>query len=694
MKHFLILAIVLLPAAVSAQTDLVTLALNQFGLDSSNIGYRPKRTWNTAPHVDGFRLPWFDDLLARPLKVPAFTQRMLWDYNVYALADSANMAGYHANKVRPLAMMVVNSAQNLGCDIGKYGFDYTPNIDSANPLPGELRALYQENGGVPGDLIVYPLPTQDWSDNIQRFEAQLRALPSDLQRAIASILAASREAARYRNDALRRIPRGDWQHIYTSTTLEESQCDAHTFDQTVYDAAAAFDVASCAWGAALLAQAIEKALPVIQAHRGESYEADIPTPLGRIVLSGGNSDNHYAGDCLLLIDFGGDDAYYGSAAATGPGLPVSVLIDAGGNDRYENRHLNAPSQGAGVLGIAVLADLEGSDVYVSRTFSQGCGRFGVGLLYDLSGSDKYLSEGFSQGAGMYGIGVSLDLAGDDEYQTVYYAQGYGFSKGLGLLMDVRGDDTYRADDEHLTHIGDETPKHNESDAQGFGAGRRGDHTDGHNMSGGIGILNDLSGDDSYSAGVFAQGSAYWYGYGILNDAAGNDKYRGVFFNLGAAAHYGIGCLFEGSGNDYSELVMTLGFGTGHDGSAAFYLDFNGNDTYEMTQADNNAASLGTSLNSSFSFFGNIRGNDTYKTVGRSFGYAMTRNAGERAQFGPTTGMFIDLGGDDTYLPGQPPANGGTPANNTRWLSAPTDKGAGIYSIGIDTDEGLIRFERE
>ncbi|MDT8325334.1 MAG: hypothetical protein RRA94_14570, partial [Bacteroidota bacterium] len=349
-------------------------------------------------------------------------------------------------------------------------------------------------------------------------------------------------------------------------------------------------------------------------------------------------------------------------------------------------HEKTPAQGAGVLGIGMLLDCAGDDRYEAHSFSQGCGRFGVGVHYDAKGNDQYFSRGFSQGAGLYGIGVLMDRAGDDAYHTVYYAQGYGFAGGCGLLIDIAGDDRYVADDTDLVHIGDETPKHNESDAQGFGAGRRGDHTDGHNMSGGLGILDDLDGDDFYSAGVFAQGSGYWFGYGILNDEGGDDRYRGVFFNLGAAAHFAIGVLFDNGGNDQSDLVMTLGFGTAHDGSAAFYIDVDGDDRYTMSAADDRAVSLGSSLNNSFSLFANIRGNDRYAPVGNTMGYSMARRDGEWAQYGPTTGLFFDIGGRDEYL-------SGPGMENSHWKEH-HDVGLGLYGFGIDIDAGLIRFERE
>jgi hypothetical protein len=267
---------------------------------------------------------------------------------------------------------------------------------------------------------------------------------------------------------------------------------------------------------------------------------------------------------------------------------------------------------------------------------------------------------------------------------VYYAQGYGFSKGLGLLADARGNDRYIADDTELIHIGDETPLHNESDAQGYGAGRRADHTDGHDMSGGLGILTDLAGDDEYSAGVFAQASGYWYGMGVLHDAEGNDKYRGVFFNLGASAHYAIGVLLEDGGNDESDLVMTLGFGTAHDCSAAFYIDANGNDSYTMSKGDERACSLGSAINSSFAVFANIRGDDSYAPVGNSLGYGMMRRGGEWKIYAPSTGLFFDIGGKDAYKH----AKGG---DGTEWKQPPAQ---GQYGYGVDAPAGMIRFEQE
>ncbi len=676
-----------LSLSLHAQNDLLTRTLQEFGLDSSTVGYRPQPTWSVTGNDDPFRLHFFDALLARPLKIPNFTRHMLWRYDLWLNGDSANFPRKSLARIRPLASLVMNSGRNLGYDIGKYGFDYSPIVPDNDPLQYAINMLYGDGQYDMGNNVVYHLPTESWSDITARLTRQTGDWPLELRRAVAVILMASREAHRWRDNSLSGIDWKHWNHIFTNTTLEESQCDAHTFDQTVYDAAIAFDGSSAHYGAMLLAQAVEKVLPVLKAHADLAVVLDMPTPMGRVIVRGAGDDTQYASDCLLLIDLGGDDSYLGSTGASSPSLPVSIAIDIAGNDRYLDEHHNSPAQGAGVLGIGMLLDLAGNDSYSATTFSQGCGRFGVGLLFDAEGSDVYVSKGFSQGAGLYGSGILYDRGGDDTYRTIYYAQGYGFSKGLGLLVDLSGDDRYIADDIDLIHVGDETPKHNESDAQGFGAGRRGDHTDGHNMSGGLGILHDLDGNDEYSAGVFAQGSGYWYGMGVLSDKKGDDRYRGVFFNLGASAHWAIGVLFDDEGDDESDLVMTLGFGTAHDCSAAFYIDGGGDDSYRMSNGDDRACSLGSSLNNSFALFANIRGNDSYAPVGNALGYATGRRKGEWTIYAPGTGIFIDIGGNDEYRY----KLGG---DNSDWMQQDGKVAPGLHGKGVDAAQGMIQFERE
>ena len=64
-------------AYLQAQEDILRAALQKIGRDSSNIGFKPQSTWGLASTKDEFRLPYFDDLLASPLKIPLFSKEMM-----------------------------------------------------------------------------------------------------------------------------------------------------------------------------------------------------------------------------------------------------------------------------------------------------------------------------------------------------------------------------------------------------------------------------------------------------------------------------------------------------------------------------------------------------------------------------------------------------------------------------------------
>jgi hypothetical protein len=145
-------------------------------------------------------------------------------------------------------------------------------------------------------------------------------------------------------------------------------------------------------------------------------------------------------------------------------------------------------------------------------------------------------------------------------------------------------------------------------------------------------------------------------------------------------------VFDDAGNDKTDLVMTLGLGAAHDCSAAYYIDLAGDDEYVMSKADANAVSLGGAINSSFALFLNIRGNDRYKPVGNALGYAASRRGGEWAIYAPSTGVFIDLGGNDTY-------DYRTGKNNSTWKNDKTEASPGVHSIGIDAEEGMVGLEK-
>ncbi|MEA3202399.1 MAG: hypothetical protein QOI63_65, partial [Thermoplasmata archaeon] len=159
---------------------------------------------------------------------------------------------------------------------------------------------------------------------------------------------------------------------------------------------------------------------------GAGAGLDLP---GEGIRVGGKGADAYRRDYALLIDQGGDDRYDDNAGATllrGPvaesdGTPpgqtaavaaranpwdnfpvAAALIDLGGSDTF-----TAPDQpvvGAGAAGYGTLLSPAGG------ILSQGAGLLGVGLLVKDDGStspgtDHYRARGLAQGAAMLGSGI-------------------------------------------------------------------------------------------------------------------------------------------------------------------------------------------------------------------------------------------------------------------------------------------------
>ncbi|MBI4393728.1 MAG: hypothetical protein HY556_08045 [Euryarchaeota archaeon] len=159
---------------------------------------------------------------------------------------------------------------------------------------------------------------------------------------------------------------------------------------------------------------------------------------------------------VLTIDLGGDDTYGGRAGGGnglpvqlgGDGIPVSVVIDLGGNDYYDG---SENCQGAGDTAIGILIDSSGNDRYNAGSHCQGSGRLaGVGIFIDELGSDYRSAGTESQGSGLFrGVGLLVDLDGSDEYWATSAAQGYAWGgygvsdqRAVGIVLDYTGNDYY------------------------------------------------------------------------------------------------------------------------------------------------------------------------------------------------------------------------------------------------------------
>jgi hypothetical protein len=413
----------------------------------------------------------------------------------------------------------------------------------------------------------------------------------------------------------------------------------------------------------------------------ERYAFEVATEWGRVVLRGGASDSHDGAATLLLVDTSGDDTYLNQPATQSATNWLSVVIDTRGNDRYvsdptlvDGRVADWPSRGrargqagpcSAFYGLAFLVDSAGDDVYRSHRSAFGSAVFGVAYLLDREGNDEYEAYADAQGFGKFGIGVLEDLAGNDRYTGFQQVQACGLTRGVGLLLDRAGDDRYVALDSVIDFPSPQSAEHNVSLAQGAGYGLRGDYLTGKSLAGGIGWLSDGGGDDQYSCGVFGQGTGYWQGVGVLRDKSGKDTYTGVWYVQGASAHFAVGVLMDGLGDDTYTATMNMAQGAGHDFGFGFLWDGDGRDKYTAPNL-----SLGAGNANGIGIFVEGAGDDTYASSGISLGQASEGQKGSMREECLTLGVFMDLGGQDTYPEAFAFARNG--ARQANWTDRRTD----------------------
>jgi hypothetical protein len=372
----------------------------------------------------------------------------------------------------------------------------------------------------------------------------------------------------------------------------------------------------------------------------------INTYLGEIVI-GGFGSTRYEGSPAVIIDLGGDDDYFLSKAKE-DSMNSSVIIDLGGNDIYRSE--GDFVIGSGFFGCGILVDLSGDDTYLTNNFSLGSGLFGMGMLLDEGGNDKYFGDTFTMGAGSFGLGILMDTKGADQYTASLYAQGFGFISGFGALIDSAGNDNYFAGGKYKDIL--RYKDHYISLSQGFAYGIR------PIMSGGIGLLYDLSGNDLYISDIFGQGSSYWWALGSLVDEDGNDKYVSYQYAQGAGTHMTLGILEDKKGDDVY-ISHGVSQGCGHDLAFGLLYDKSGNDdyvSYDLSQGAGSANGIGILVDE--------KGDDGYYVEKKN----NTQGFGDPRRDYGSIGIFLDLSGNDHY-------NGN--GKDSTWWTTPSQWGVGI-----------------
>jgi 1-acyl-sn-glycerol-3-phosphate acyltransferase len=430
-------------------------------------------------------------------------------------------------------------------------------------------------------------------------------------------------------------------------------------------------------GAVLLSQAVDEASRHLSALPAE--ETSWPgrfiwdSPAGRIVLGGADSDE-YRGPHLLILDVDGNDTYVGAGSARFPSLPIAMLIDRAGNDRYAPADSTGPGVGGALGGYAMVVDMAGDDEWRSWRLGLGAAIFGAGLVHDRGGADTYHSQAFSQGAAAWGFGVLADAAGNDRYRIGCTGQGFGAPGGVGILLDT-GHAEEDSGDVYEVLPGESFA------TQGAGIGVQRARLGAPRLAGGVGVLIEVSGNDRYGADSRSLGVGSLDGLGAVLDISGDDIYTAHSTRcVGFGELGGVGVVHDVEGNDdYDANSYSLGVGS--NGGVGIVLDRRGDDSYRLRDFG-----LGGCEDSGLGVFLDGSGEDRYT------GWTGIRYAGVSRQSGGlrATAVFLDLAGDDQYGDGRRfEMSGATvpePGNNRRWGTPNADLRFGeSISIGLDVN---------
>jgi hypothetical protein len=677
MRVLCLVLLLALPASADALDDL----LERAGMRRADLGFRPKGYWVRFPHEAPHRLRHFDDLFAEPLATVTFSRVLGRAARDYLAPD--------ALQKRPEADdgALYKLAWSLGVDRRFGGFRaYSANlVAEPAPLHAAILELHRAAGRATrfvsfGKESPYPLLERD-------LERAASVVPEAHARVLGRLIREIVEARRWVDLAFRKVPLEERVAASDRIDAGAESVDALEYPHVFDDVARSWDEASLWYASLRCVQALDEARQDLAAlPPPPSFAFDWRTPFGWIRIRGSGDDAIDGAEALLVVDLGGNDRHAGAATAHAT-HPIALALDLSGDDVWEGG-------GGARCGVAVLLDAAGDDAYAAEDYAQGAGQFGFGALFDLAGRDTYRARYSSQGCGYFGIGLLADAAGDDRYAIAADGQGFGGVGGVGALADRAGNDVYFAEPD--PERSGRPSYHSEgkvsvSNAQGCAMGRRGDGADGHSWSGGLGLLLDVEGDDSYLAGNWCHGTGYWFGTGILWDGGGNDAYRGAVWSQATGAHFCIGALVDEGGDDTHVATQNNSIAFAHDFTAALLVDLGGNDRYEIDPAG--GGGLGYSINRSVAMLVDVGGDDAYAgRPGNVPGFALfdrrlADRSGLSTYFAEATslGLFLDVGGTDRYWTGA--------TDGAAWGDAPGSDNWRARNVGVGADvaEGEVTW---
>ncbi|MGB0652495.1 MAG: hypothetical protein ACPGQL_04780 [Thermoplasmatota archaeon] len=275
----------------------------------------------------------------------------------------------------------------------------------------------------------------------------------------------------------------------------------------------------------------------------------------------GFQDSFYDENYILTFDLEGDDTYYNNGGGSNvfEGTLWTDCLVLNSPITTQNPILPIGPRSRVGPGIAAAIDFAGNDVWGDPANPRNCGAngggdLGVGLLIDRSGEDVYTAGHHGVNGGAHAaLALLIDNSEDDVYTGTFFGvNGGGHYGGVGLLVDNSGNDIYTAQ------------------RDGFNGG-------GHRA---IGALVEGSGDDQYLGGHHGgNGGGVEGGIGLLVDQTENDIYDSHWIGTNGGVNRGVGLLFDGGQDDQYIGAAPYSDGEARNG-IGILLDAGGTDTYD------------------------------------------------------------------------------------------------------------------